>query len=226
VHSPLYLEAFRSSLSSLSDEPCLFLFAGDIVERGRVEAAGPVFEAARQAAPSSTLVAVFGNEEYHDREDEFRRAYPWVDWLDDEYRVYECAGQRVAVVGTRGALARPTSWQRRNMPWLERVYRERPVRIARLLDEASREADIVILLSHYALARATIKGEDPRVYPYLYSPAMERVVREARPHAAVHGHAHKGTPRAVVSGVPVYNVAFPLNRRPVRVRPRVPLTLL
>ena len=224
IHSPRYLRGFLSSLPR-GGQACLFLLAGDIVDRGRTEAAVPVVRAVREAYPGASIVAVFGNEEYQEIEEELRRLTPEVDWLDDEVKVYECGSARVAVVGTRGALERPTSWQKRHMPWLERVYRERPRIVAGLLREARREADIVVLLSHYALSRATIVGEPRRVWPYLYSPLMERVLVSERPNAAVHGHAHHGTPKAVVAGVPVYNVAFPLNRGPVRVAPRLALSL-
>ncbi len=183
------------------------------MDKGNVAAAAHVFRLIEKHYPGSRIVAVFGNEEYHDREEEFRRRYPSIDWLDDEYRVYECGDRRVAVVGTRGALARPTRWQRRHMPWLERVYRERPARIVELARQARREADHIVVLSHYGLARATLQGEPPSIWPELYSPLMEKAILRIRPDAAVHGHAHNGRPHAVVGGVHVYNVALPLNKR-------------
>jgi len=221
VHSPRYLGLFKAALEA--DEPrCarLILLAGDMVDRGSVEALAPVLELINGRYPGVPVAAVFGNEEYHDREELFRRRYPTVAWLDDEYRVFDVEGASVAVVGTRGALARPTRWQRRNMPWLARVYRERPRLVAELIRRARSEADKVILLSHYALARATIEGEPPSIWPELYSPEMERVIAREKPDAAVHGHAHRGKPQASVAGVPVYNVALPLNKRIVAVRPR------
>ncbi len=227
IHSPRYLGLLRSALERTRGwRPCIVVLAGDIVDRGVVEAAKPVFQAIREALAPGYIVAVFGNEEYHDREDEFRKSYPDIHWLSDEYRVFDCGEVSVAVVGTRGALARLTRWQRRHMPWLARVYAERPRIIAGLIREARREASVVVLASHYALSRATIRGEPERIWPELYSPAMERVLAESRPDAAVHGHAHNGTPRAVVHGVPVYNVALPLVREIVEVEPRARRTLL
>jgi Icc-related predicted phosphoesterase len=43
----------------------------------------------------------------------------------------------------------------------------------------------------------------------MYSKLMERVVAEAKPDIAIHGHAHLGRSYTVVDGVPVYNVALP-----------------
>ncbi len=177
-----------------------------------------MFNRIRSRYPDTPIVAVFGNEEYHDREEEFRRRYAAIDWLDDEYKIYDCGDKRIAVIGTRGALARLTRWQRRHMPWLERVYRERPKKIIELASRARRESDYIIIVSHYALARATIEGEPPRIWPELYSPLMEKAIVKIRPEAAVHGHAHNGRPFAVTGGVPVYNVALPLNKRIVEVR--------
>jgi len=214
IHSPRFLPLLRGALGSWGlGEPCAVLLAGDIIDRGRAVMVEPVVSELRRRFPGSQLVAVFGNEEYEQVRGALRRMAPEVRWLEDEVYYVECSGCRVGVVGTQGALERPTRWQARHMPWLARVYRERPGRIAGLVREARREADRVVLLSHYAVARATVVGEDPRIWPYLYSSLMEEVVRRERPDAAVHGHAHKGTPTGRVDGVPVYNVALPLTRR-------------
>lgn len=217
VHSPVYLGLLRRALASAVERPCAVLVAGDLVERGNAAAAEPVARALGEKWPGVPVVAVPGNEDYEEVMGDIKRRTPGFKWLEDEYTILDCNGVAVAVVGTRGALDRPTRWQRRHRPHLERVYRERPRIIARLIDEARREADKVVVLSHYGLARATLRGEDPRIWPELYSSRMERVIVEKRPDAAVHGHAHQGTPRAVVSGIPVYNVALPLNKRIVEV---------
>jgi predicted phosphodiesterase len=220
VHSPRYVSVLSEALKKYSGpEPCLVFMAGDLVDKGKYLMLAPVLRLVRSRFPRSRLVAVFGNEEYESVRGRLRSEFPEVEWLDDEVKVYECGGVKVAVVGTQGALERPTRWQARNMPHLYKVYRERPRIVARLLREARNAADVVVLLSHYGLSRATVVGEDPRIWPYLYSSLMERVLSEARPDVAVHGHAHMGTPRALVAGVPVFNVALPLNRRLVRVLP-------
>ena len=186
--------------------------AGDLVDRGRVQMLEPVLAVVRSAWGKARLIAVFGNEEYHSVRDDLVKRYRDVLWLDDDKTVVDCNGLRVSVVGTSGSLDRLTRWQERNMPWLKEVYSSRPKKLARLIDEARSEADVVVLVSHYALSRATIRGERPSIWPELYSSSMEELLRSKKPDIAIHGHAHKGTPRAIVSGVPVYNVALPLNR--------------
>ncbi len=218
VHSPVYLGLLRKALASAKGKPCAVLVAGDLVERGRAAAAEPVARAVFEKWPGVPVVAVPGNEDYEDVMDEIRRRTPGFTWLEDDYTVIDCGDSAVAIVGTRGALDRLTRWQRKHRPELERIYRGRPSIVAKLIDEARREAGKVVFLSHYGLARATLRGEDPRIWPELYSSRMERVVAEKKPDAAIHGHAHQGTPKAVVAGVPVYNVSLPLNRSVVEVR--------
>jgi len=218
IHSPRYLPLFREALARLEEEPCLLLLAGDVVERGRADMVEPVVKALREELGSTRVIAVYGNEEYEETRGRLVKLSAGViEWLDDSIAYAECGGERIAVVGTTGALDRPTRWQRRHRPHLARVYAERPKRIAALLEEARRHANRVILLSHYGLARATLRGEDPRIWPEMYSSAMEDIVRKLKPDAGVHGHAHNGTPYALVGGVPVYNVALPLNKRIVKI---------
>ena len=216
VHSPRYLIEFAAALARRSEE-CkrvdLVVFAGDMVYRGRVEALRPVLDALRGRCGEKPVAAVFGNEEYIGLEGEFRSRYPEVTWLDDEMHVFEVGGLRVAVVGTRGSLERPTRWQRAKMPWIARVYAERVERIGRLLREARGKADIVILVSHYVLTWKTLVGEPRSIWPEMGHRGFEKVIRETKPDAAIHGHAHKSKVlEARVDGVPVYNVAFPARR--------------
>ena len=219
IHSPEYLQRFVVAVNKAresKDRPCLVLLAGDIVDRGNVQAARPVVEVL--SSLGAKIVATFGNDEYQETWDAFRSQYPGVDWLVDELKVYSCGPTSVSVVGTPGALDEPTRWQRQHVPGIDEVYRRRVDTVAELLRQAKKEGGVTVLLSHYGLARATLKGEDPRTYPMLYSSRMEKVVAELKPSLAVHGHAHRGQPFALVGGVPVYNVAFPVNWSLVELR--------
>lgn len=226
IHSPRLLGLFRKVLSEYGYGASFFVLAGDIVDKGDVDAAGAVFDLIKNKFNNINIISVFGNEEYHDRTSDFKKKYPHVIWLDDDYKIFECGDKQIAFVGTRGALERPTRWQRRHMPWLKRVYEERPRVIKELIVRAKSEADYVVLVSHYALTKATIIGEPKTIWPEIYSSKMEQVLIETRPDIAIHGHAHRGRPFALLKGIRVYNVALPVNRRVVPIFLRKKSTLL
>ncbi|WP_236698201.1 metallophosphoesterase family protein [Pyrodictium occultum] len=212
VHSPRYLLQYMAALAKHRDECSragILIWAGDMVDRGRVSALEAVVEASRRSCPSARIVAVFGNEEYMDREEEFIRRYPSVVWLNDTYIVVE-EDIKLAIYGSRGVLDRPTRWQRRHIPGIEAIYRHRAERAAAALRELRGKADKVILVTHYAPTRLTLEGEDPRIWPELGSTIMERVVLETAPDLAIHGHAHRSKRlEAVLGRTRVINVALP-----------------
>jgi Icc-related predicted phosphoesterase len=210
IHSPRLLPLFKQALSRAPPEPpCFLILAGDVVDKGNVEMVKPVVESIKAKWGDVSMVAVFGNEEYHSVRSSLVEKYSMITWLDDSVKLYNCGSLRVAVIGTQGSLDRLTRWQSKNMPWLLEEYRRRPQVMRELMRRARSEADVVILVSHYALASGNLRGEDPRIWPEMYSKDMEKVVAEAKPDIAVHGHAHLGRSYTVVNGVPVYNVALP-----------------
>ncbi len=210
IHSPRFLPLFKQALlRAPSEPPCFIILAGDIVDKGNVEMVKPVIESIRARWSDIRVVAVFGNEEYHDVRSYLVEKYGSITWIDDRVEFYNCNNLKVAVVGTQGALDRLTRWQSKHMPWLLDEYRRRPQVILELIRHARANSDVVILVSHYVIASGNLEGEDPRIWPEMYSRSMERVVAEAKPDIAIHGHAHLGRSYTVVNGVPVYNVALP-----------------
>ncbi|MCX8161399.1 MAG: metallophosphoesterase, partial [Candidatus Bathyarchaeota archaeon] len=204
IHAPRYLKLFESSLSKLDlDNIDLFLLAGDMVlhnDRRMVEKVVDVIS----KSYGGPIYACFGNEEYHGYEDEYRRIGRIV-WLDDEPSTIESGRFKVGIVGSRGALDSPTNWQRRFKPDLEAVYADKPSKIAKLV--SSLNTDLKIALTHYSPTYKTLKGEDPGIWVYLGSKAMEPVV--ASVDVWIHGHAHRGIVESVdIGGVPVYNLSL------------------
>ncbi|HIP64959.1 MAG TPA: metallophosphoesterase [Pyrodictium sp.] len=214
VHSPKYLMHYMSALNRRREE-CreadLVVWAGDMVYRGRVEALQAVIDVTFKICGEKRIVAVFGNEEYIGLEDKFVKNYPQIIWLNDSTTVLELEnGEKIGIFGTRGALERPTQWQRKHHPELWQVYRERPRILEEQVKRLKEEASKVIVVSHYAPTFKTIVGEPQRIWPELGSRLMEAAILRSKPTLVIHGHAHKAKVLAArLNGIPVYNVSLP-----------------
>ncbi len=217
VHSPRYLRQFVEAVDRHRERADLVLLAGDMVLKGDHREFARVLELVERLG--SPIVAVFGNEEFDDSKPALIEGYgDRVTWLDDQAVEVEVADTRVWIVGSRGSLRRPTTWQRKHVPGIEEIYRRRVELIDELLAKAGDRPSI--LLTHYAPTFRTLVGENRRIWPMLGNPALERVIKRRRPALVVHGHAHHGIKRADISGVPVYNVSLPVWWEIVRIELR------
>jgi len=215
VHGKRYFSVFQASLRTLVGfKPDVFIFAGDMVDEGRVDDLEYIVNEVRSKCPGVPIIAVFGNEEYHELEGTFIKQYPEIIWLNDSVSLIAVRGTRVGFVGTRGALEKLTFWQRRHKPELEVVYRRRPHLIKNLVNEVRRHADIIVLVTHYAPTMITVRGEPEKIYPYMGSRDMERVViKEVKPDIVIHAHAHNARiTEAVIDSVKIYNVSLPAKK--------------
>ncbi|MCD6428543.1 MAG: metallophosphoesterase [Desulfurococcales archaeon] len=214
VHGRRYFSIFQASLRTLVGfKPDIFVFAGDMVDEGRVEDLEHIVSEVRSKFPGVPIIAVFGNEEYHELEGTFIKQYPEIIWLNDSVSLIVIRDVKVGFVGTRGALEKLTFWQRRHKPELEIVYRKRPHIIKNLIIEVRRHADIVVLVTHYAPTMITVRGEPEKIYPYMGSREMEKVIREVKPDIVIHAHAHNArVTEAVVDSVKIYNVSLPARK--------------
>ncbi len=228
VHGSRYFSVFVASLRSLVGfKPDFIVFAGDMVDEGKVEDLEPILNAVRGKFPGVPIISVFGNEEYHELENGFIKRYPEVIWLNDTPAILVANGVRVGFVGTRGALEKLTFWQRRHKPELELIYKERPKIIKKLIMEVRKYSDLVIFITHYAPTFITVKGEPEKVYPYMGSREMEKVIKEVKPEVVIHAHAHNARKvEAVLDGVKVYNVSLPARRGITLIEARPRTTLL
>lgn len=210
VHAPKYFKEFLSALSRVnwSGSNALVLLAGDLVDKGKIEFMKPVIKAIHSSINGVTI-GIFGNEEYDSLKDKIRSEYNSVIWLDDEVYYYEHEDSKIAIIGSRGVLDKPTLWQRRNIPNIEEVYAERLEKIEYLLKKVPLGYTI-ILLTHYAPTYLTLEGEDKRIWPMLGSKRLEKLLLKYQPKLAIHAHAHKSTRHeAYVKSTQVINVSFP-----------------
>ncbi len=210
IHSPRYLALYLRKLSPRKTRPDIILLAGDIVERGRWRECTRVITPLREKWPSTPIVSVYGNEEYDEIKELIIKTCGEAIWLDDEYIRLEVGDLKIGVVGTRGALDKPTPWQARHVPGISRVYQERIAKIGRLLLRSRYSDEVTILLTHYPPRCKTLTGEDERFWENMSSKHLATVVERTKPDIVVHGHLHKSiVHRDTLGGVPVYNSALP-----------------
>lgn len=214
IHSPEYLSLYIESLKNVSySEPDYLLLAGDVVDKNKVLMFKPVYDNTRKMFPSIKIIATFGNEEYRGYERLYEQLYKDITWLNDSYiKIQE---GEICIIGTRGGLDKPTAWQSRNIPGIEKYYAELPYKIERIALELRQDnCKKIILLSHYGVTRKNLLGEKPETYPYLASTRFERILRKEAFDLVIHGHVHLGTVEITyIREVPIYNVSLPARKR-------------
>jgi len=136
-----------------------------------------------------------------------------VTWLEEEAAEAVVGDDLLYIVGSTGALDRPTGWQAHNIPGIRERYARR-VEVVRQLLAHQPQGAMTILLLHYAPTTATVVGEREASYPWMASRAMGAVLEEAGPRFCIHGHAHLSKVHtAVIGRTVVYNVALPATGR-------------
>jgi Icc-related predicted phosphoesterase len=207
---PKNYHEFFHAVDGMERRPDLFLVAGDVVHHGEIEEYDRFYNI-MFGKMSCPIVACFGNNEFQQLRDGVRSKYRDITFLDDQSTIVKIDGTQVGVFGTTGSLETPTPWQLANIPNIENIFRQR----IDLADKALHrmQADFKILLTHYAPTYRTLEGENPRFYSSLGSQIYENVINARKPGLVIHGHSHRGIRQAWIETVPVFNVAFPLNKR-------------
>ena len=211
VHSPKYLTEFKQSLNGLLP-PDLFLFAGDMVSRGKADEYNTILDLIEsQFGESTPIIGCFGNEEYNEvRKEIIGLTGQRMIFLDEKSTIIELKGFQVGVVGTQGSLDKATSWQRRNIPSIKGVFERRAKRAASLLKKLDSKVDKSILLMHYSPCLETCVGEDLRAFSWLGSRKFYQVILDQCPDLVIHGHVHNSVShRAIIGPTLVCNVALP-----------------
>jgi Icc-related predicted phosphoesterase len=205
IHSPKYLTLFRSALREINQFD-LLLIAGDLVLKNDYSQLPSLVSAIREVYDGQ-IIACFGNEEFEQSEAEYRRR-PDIIWLDEEWKVLEVCGLKLGIVGSRGALDRPTFWQRAHIKDVRQIYRRRVETMDSLI--AGLEADVKIVMTHYAPTYKTLMGENERIWPEMACKQFETVIQLRQPDLWLHGHAHRGTKfEAFFGKSTVMNVSLP-----------------
>lgn len=217
IHAPEYIHLLEKALEREKErigKASLFILAGDIVSKGKYYYVAQVRRILLKYI-KCPIIGVYGNEDYEEYESKYEELFPEVKWLNDEMLQMNLEGIQVTIIGTRGVLDEPTSWQRKHIPNIYEKYSKRLERIRMLLQEAS---GTIILVSHYAVTFKTLKGENPRIWPQMGSKRMEKIIAKYKPTIVIHGHSHKGIlEKYVINGVRIYNVSLPARKHIVRI---------
>jgi len=218
IHYPTYSELFWSEIQKI-DNPDLFLLAGDVCEAFHPENYKKVIDILDKKGVKCPIVGVFGNTEFDQDYEKIRDMCKGkIVFLKDEMLNLEIDGKKIVIIGTRGGLDKPTSWQLRNIPNIKEIYKKSYDKVTKLLEQAKMfKPDITILMMHYSPTRLTVKGEPNYSYPGLSYKAYEETIKKFKPTFVIHGHAHSGTKFGELDDVPIYNVALPLNMKIIEI---------
>jgi Icc-related predicted phosphoesterase len=211
VHSPRFHEEFKIELS-MQSRPDLFLMAGDMINRGNAEEIVRVLDTIEDTLGAEfPIIGCFGNEEYSEiRKQLVNLVEGRMIFLDEQYSSVISDGKTIGIVGTQGSLDKATTWQRRNIPSIKRVFERRAARASSLLKGLMKKVDHTILLMHYSPCLETCEGEDTKAFAWLGSRKFYKVVEKRQPDLVVHGHVHNASQHeAIIGRTLIRNVAFP-----------------
>lgn len=204
VHSPRFLTEFHSALARCQ-KPDLFLFAGDMVSRGKADEFCNVIEAVTSKyGIDLPIVACLGNEDPHMAQNELQDIVEnRIVFLEDESTIIDIRGTKIGLVGisaTRITQHKPHS---KNVDSLKTFIEARASRLTKLLQSTSKLSDAVILLMHFS----PLLENDPDKFSSLVSDA----VTTSAPDFIIHGHVHDATRKKIeIGATTIMNVALPL----------------
>lgn len=205
----------------LADEADALLLGGDLSTMGRATEVAVLCEALSHL--ELPKAAVLGNHDHESNQaPEIVKLLEdaGVRVLDGTEVVFTIEGRTLGIAGVKGFCGGFP-------PHILRGFGERALKefVGQTVHEAEKlrgalarlnnGTQVRVALLHYAPIRETLGSEPPEIYPFLGSSLFMEVVEAMRVDAVFHGHAHLGAPFArTPSGIPVYNVAMPVTRRP------------
>jgi Icc-related predicted phosphoesterase len=210
---------WRDAFRNVARDADLLLLAGDLTRGGESNEAACLVSALHEVGVP--IVAVLGNHDYHadrDRSIASLLENNGVSVLEGSSTVFEIAGTRVGVAGTKGfgggfENASGSEFGEPEMKAFIAHTRGMAERLERALDAL--DADLRVALLHYAPIPETLKGERLEIYPFLGSHLLAGAIERSGADLVLHGHAHGGMERGQTSdGTPVRNVAQPVIQRP------------
>ena len=222
IHTRKGTEAeLRKLFDFVREEADRLLLAGDLTDSGVADEARVL--ASLLDCEHLPVVAVLGNHDCHHNQQEIIQEILeacGVVVLDGDGWVFERAGVRLGLAGCIGFGGgfRPYNLE----PFGETAWKvlyDKVIEESRKLDRgltAVAGCDYRVALTHYSPTADTMGDEPPALHPYLGSSELGQALERHQVLFAVHGHAHRGRSEGCTDqGIPVYNVALPVVRRPV-----------
>ena len=214
VNQDAVAEAFRG----LAGKADLVLLAGDLTTHGEPEQGALLAEACAEV--DVPILAVLGNHDHHvNRALELIAALETggIQVLEGSHAIVCVRGAEIGVVGAKGFVGGFAGSHLPDFgePSLRAVYAEtgREVEAVEAGLCAVEACPFRIVLLHYSPTAATLSGEPQGIWAFLGSERLAAPIREHAPDLVLHGHAHAGSFRADVGGVPVFNVSIPVMER-------------
>jgi len=205
----------HDAFAEISNNADILLLCGDLTDYGLPDEAEALVADIR-AAVKVPMLAVLGNHDFESAQSESICKIlddAGINLLDGE--ATEIAGVGFAgIAGFGGGFGRQmlNAW---GEPLIKQFVQEsinHAVRLEQALAKLQTERKIAVL--HYSPIRATLKGENPEIFPFLGSSRLEEPINRFRVNAVFHGHAHNGVLEGKTStGIPVYNVSAPVLRK-------------
>ena len=212
VHSPIFYQDFLKSVETINEKVDIIILAGDMVERDSIEKEIEEYKKIYNSffgkffAP---IIAVFGNTEFEEYREKIKKEVSGIRFLDDQYIELKIGETNIFIFGTTGALDEPTRWQKAHISNIQQIYQ---TRVEKVRSSLKNYQGFKILVTHYTPTYKTLEGENPLFYQNLGSLEMEKAILETKPNVVIHGHSHYGSKFAWVDTIPIFNVAFPVNK--------------
>lgn len=211
-------DEIAAAFAAIAGEVDAILLAGDLTTHGEPEQAGILADACRPLR--TPVLCVLGNHDWHaGRPGDVAAVLVdgGIDVLDRDAAVVDVGGAELGVVGLKGFVGGFDGHRIPDFgePLLRALYDDTSADVAALDDGLRRIAacPLRVVLMHYAPVAATLEGEPREIWSFLGSDRLAAPIAEHRPHVVLHGHAHAGSPRGSIDGVPVFNVSAPVIAR-------------
>ena len=211
LHLPTYYKEFYESLNNINEKIDFVILCGDIIDNKEHIYIKKLYYLLNSKFGNIKIFSTFGNNEAsfllngEKEKDFYRKEYNFINWLDYEY--YDLG--EYYLLGFEGFPER--TWKMVNIENIKEYYSKKLENIFNSLNKK------IIVFSHYGLSRNTVLG-DPAPEWALYSKYIENLIKKYSDKIiyGFHGHVHHSKNyKTKINNTEIYNVAFPLHKKPL-----------